>query len=71
MLADLRGADGDSVEEFLDLGQPCAAGDQRADAVAGQAVGLGEGIEVDERVMPIGVAEQRVWRAGAAVKIAG
>ena len=32
-LADLRGADGDGVEELLDLGQPCAAGDQRADAL--------------------------------------
>jgi hypothetical protein len=45
-------------------------GDHRADPVAGQAVGLGEGIEVDQRVGPVGIGEQIVRRARAAVEIA-
>ena len=43
MLADLRRANGHGIEKLLNLCQPRLAGDQRADAVAGQAVGFGEG----------------------------
>ena len=60
-----RRADGDGVEEFLDLGQTRRRGDDGADAVAGEAVGLGEGVEVDEGVGPVGVGEQVVRAAGA------
>ena len=69
-LAKLAGADRDGVEELLDLRQPRRGGDDRAHAMPGQPVGLGERVEVDERVGPVGIGEQVVRRAGAAVEIA-
>ena len=39
------------------------AGDDRADAIAGQAEDLGEAVELDQRVAPVGLGEERVRRA--------
>ena len=50
-------ADGDGVEELLDLRQARRRGQKRADPVAGEPVGLGKGIEVDQRVGPARVRE--------------
>ena len=48
----------------------CGGGNNRTDAVAGQAVGFGKRIKMDQRVGPIGIGEQIMRRAGTAVKIA-
>jgi hypothetical protein len=69
-LAQLGRADGHAVEELLGLREARGRREQGAHAVARQAVGLGEGIELDQRVVPIGVLEQRVGRAVAAVEVA-
>ena len=57
-LAQLAGADRDGVEEFLDLEQPLGRGGDGTDAVAGQAVGFGKAVKLDQGVVPIGIGEQ-------------
>jgi hypothetical protein len=69
-LAQLRRADGDGVEEFLDLGQKFGLCNDGSDAVAREAVGLGKGIKLDQRVVPVRVREQAVRWVWAAVEIA-
>ena len=64
------GADGDGVEHLLGLGEAGGAGDHRAGAVAGQAEGLGERVEVDQVVAPAGVGEEVVRPAVAAQEVA-
>ena len=59
-LAGLGGADRGGVEDLLDLGEAGGGGDEGAGAVAGQAVGLREGVEVDQGVAPVGVGEEGV-----------
>jgi hypothetical protein len=46
-------------------------GDDRADAVAGQAVGLGEAVEVDEGVGPVRVGEKVMRRTGGGCRNRG
>jgi len=68
-LTKLVGADGDSVQKFLDLGQAGRAGDNRANTVACQAVGFGEGIKLDQRIVPVGIGKQIMRRTCAAVEM--
>ena len=60
VLAGLGRADRRGVEDLLDLGEAGGRGDEGAGAVAGQAEGLRERVEVDEGVAPVGVLEERV-----------
>ena len=69
-LADLRGTDGDGIEEFLHLEQALGRSHDRAHAMAGQPIGFGEGIEMYQGFMPVLARKQPVGRAIAAVEIA-
>ena len=64
------GADGDGVEDLLGLGEAVGGGDDGAGAVAGEAEGLGEGIEVDEGVAPGGVGEEGMGAVGGGMEVA-
>ena len=63
-------ADRHAIGGLGDLGEQAAAGDQRADPVAGQAVDLGEAVEVDQRLLPVGEREQAVRRGVARQEVA-
>ena len=69
-LAKLPGRDRHGVKELLDLDQPRGSGDQRADPVPGQAVGLGKRIQLDQRVAPVRIGEKVVGRALARIEVA-
>ena len=70
LLRDGGRADRDAVGGLGDLGEQPAPRDQGADAIAGEAVDLGEAVELDQRPVPIRAREQAVWRAVARQEVA-
>ena len=70
LLRDGGRADRDAIGGLGDLGEQACARDQRADPVAGEAVGLGEAVEVDQRLVPVRAREQAVGQAVTGEEVA-
>ena len=70
LLGDGGRADRHAIGGLGDLCKQPAARGQRTDPVAGEAVDLGEAVEVDQRLVPVRAREQAVGRAVARQEVA-